>query len=246
MNKTKFLERLRAARVLMEDAFADLSEAETSQTGTFEHWSAKDTVAHIAAWNQRYVDWLRPLAEGKPFAESGPESANEDWERANARIFAENQPRSWSEIRDEARRAGQQMLDLVLLVSEEDLTDPQRFAWTNGRPLWRRINGAFVAHPQIHLAQLFFNRGSVARATQLAEAFHALMGADEPAPEQSEALYNLACCYALGGIADKAIENLRAAFALNPDLVEWSKQDTDLDAARAEPRFQALYEAGKM
>jgi hypothetical protein len=41
----------------------------------------------------------------------------------------------------------------------------------------------------------------------------------------------------------EAISNLRESYGLNPSLVEWSKQDPDLDPIREMPEFQALYSA---
>ena len=34
---------------------------------------------------------------------------------------------------------------------------------------------------------------------------------------------------------------LAEALRLNPDLIEWSKQDSDLDSIRDDPAYQALY-----
>ena len=53
--------------------------------------------------------------------------------------------------------------------------------------------------------------------------------------------YNLACCYALAGQAEKAMDALREALRLAPDLTEWSKQDTDLVSLRERPDYQSLY-----
>ena len=53
--------------------------------------------------------------------------------------------------------------------------------------------------------------------------------------------YNLACVYALSGLKDKALPALKEAFALNPGLLEWSKQDSDLNSLRQEPEFLALF-----
>lgn len=39
----------------------------------------------------------------------------------------------------------------------------------------------------------------------------------------------------------RAIEELRKSLQLSPQLVEWSKQDTDLDSLRDDPAYQALY-----
>ena len=52
--------------------------------------------------------------------------------------------------------------------------------------------------------------------------------------------YNLACCEALSGKKEDAIEHLRVAFERRPSLRDGAKEDTDLDPLRAEPAFLAL------
>ena len=63
---------------------------------------------------------------------------------------------------------------------------------------------------------------------------------DESTSWQGQALYNLACFYALSGEKDKSLENLSKAFSLRPDMIEWSKEDTDLASLWDEPAFLAL------
>ena len=47
--------------------------------------------------------------------------------------------------------------------------------------------------------------------------------------------YNLACHYALRGESAKAIATLAQALHSNPDLTEWSQQDSDLDLSARGP-----------
>jgi hypothetical protein len=59
---------------------------------------------------------------------------------------------------------------------------------------------------------------------------------------RGEALYNLACFYAVNGQADQALALLPEALRLQPDVVEWSKEDPDLVSLHGLPAYQALYE----
>ena len=53
-------------------------------------------------------------------------------------------------------------------------------------------------------------------------------------------LYNLACCEALSGRSEDAIEHLLAAIERRPSLRDNAKEDTDFDSLRAEPAFREL------
>ena len=59
-------------------------------------------------------------------------------------------------------------------------------------------------------------------------------------PGNALALFNLACCEALLGQKDEAIEHVRAAVEAHGDLLENARTDTDLDPLRDDPRFQEL------
>jgi tetratricopeptide (TPR) repeat protein len=52
--------------------------------------------------------------------------------------------------------------------------------------------------------------------------------------------YNVACAEAMSGRADDAIDHLRRGIELNEELRQFAKGDSDLDALRADPRFQEL------
>jgi mannose-6-phosphate isomerase-like protein (cupin superfamily) len=53
-------------------------------------------------------------------------------------------------------------------------------------------------------------------------------------------LYNLACCEALTGRKDDAVGHLRIAFEGRPNLRDFAKEDSDLDALRDKPEFREL------
>jgi serine/threonine protein kinase/tetratricopeptide (TPR) repeat protein len=53
-------------------------------------------------------------------------------------------------------------------------------------------------------------------------------------------LYNVACVYALGDLADEAVECLEKATQNGFGHREWIENDSDLNSLRQDPRFQAL------
>jgi tetratricopeptide (TPR) repeat protein len=59
----------------------------------------------------------------------------------------------------------------------------------------------------------------------------------EKHPDNPNVLYNLACCEALAGHREQALEHVRRSAKLDPRVVEWAGTDSDLDAIRDEPGF---------
>jgi TolB-like protein/Flp pilus assembly protein TadD len=59
-------------------------------------------------------------------------------------------------------------------------------------------------------------------------------------PEDTVALYNVACIYALAGSSNEAIDHLDRAIQNGFGQREWLENDSALDPIRGEPRFQAL------
>ncbi len=52
-------------------------------------------------------------------------------------------------------------------------------------------------------------------------------------------VYNLACCEALSGQREEALEHLRRAVELDPKIASHARSDTDLESIRDDPRFVA-------
>ena len=56
-------------------------------------------------------------------------------------------------------------------------------------------------------------------------------------PDNPNVLYNLACCEALAGRLDDALAHLARAAELDPRVVDWARDDSDLAAVREDDRF---------
>jgi len=104
------------------------------------------------------------------------------------------------------------------------------------------VGNAYIHAMAMHLGPLLIERGEKEYATELQEkAAKLLSELDESQSWQGAVRYNLACHYALAGETETAIEELREALELNPELTEWSKEDSDLASIREEPDYEALY-----
>jgi len=212
-----------------------LSAEDRAQVGRPDRWASKDLMAHLVGWNGR----MNRRMAGLPDSESPNEL--EELDRINAALFAANRTRTWEDLLAEDKRAHAELLRAVESMSEEDLTLPGRLAWAGSGPAWMALLGNAHWHPYHHLCMYLVEHAQLERATQIQETMtRDLLALDQGDRHKGTTLYNLACFYALTHRPQKAIENLREALPLAPSLVEWSKQDNDLDSLRELEEFKAL------
>jgi tetratricopeptide (TPR) repeat protein len=217
---------------------AGLSDAERNMLGTPEQWSAKDMLAHVTFWQEVTAERLAAARRDEQPHALG------DFQPVNERVFEERRGQSWEQALAGAQRAHAALTEHVRSIDAQLLTDRQRFAWTSGQPLVANILGNGFWHPLEHVARFYAARGEPERASELLEQTIVQEKALDALPDdRGAALYNLACFYATTGQPDKALPLLPEALRLRPDLLEWSKQDSDLDGLRDLPAFQALYTA---
>lgn len=225
--KSELLDLLQLAHKEERDVLNGLSEAERSETGTPQHWSIKDNIAHIVFWRQHTINRLSGVSH-----DDAPLNADEV-ERRNQQRFEEQRYRSWSEVVLDDETSHINLVEQVQKLTDDDLMSISRFVWQRGRPLLTAIliNGYW--HIQEHLVQFYLDHGDLQHATRieekLADALNdALKQRDEVSTARGDTLYNLACFYAKTNRLDEALPVLKESLQLNPDLVEWSRQDPDL------------------
>ena len=226
------------AQADQRELLAALSDHERAAIGTADRWSVKDVVLHIAFWKNRQAERLAAAARGEAPVEP------EHYEQVNARVFEEWRERPWQTVIDESERVFDALVAQVRAFDPDALADPPRYEWQNGRSLLSSLVGNGFWHPESHIAQCYIDRGDLPRATRMQEDLteQLVQYGDQLAP-RAEALYNLACFYALSGQADRALALLPEALRLQPDLVAWSKEDTDLISLHDLPAYHALYES---
>ncbi len=236
-HKAKLLELLEKAYEEEKAYVVGLTEEERSRVGTLEQWSAKEVIAHNAAWKKRMAENLLAVSQGR-----APQRT-EDYNRENELLFEEHRSKTWEEVKELAEEAYRALMERVAGLGEEELSSSEVLPWQEGNPLWRLIAGNGGNHPFIHLSGYYQKRGQTQRAALLIGKM-ARSGADLDASPiwQGVVRYNLACHYSLMEQKQKAIAELREALQLNPGLEDWSKQDPDLEPIRGEPEYQLIYE----
>jgi tetratricopeptide (TPR) repeat protein len=228
------LEDAQAAEIAFWDG---LSNAERSARGTPDRWAAKDVMAHITVWKDRLTTRLE--------ADDRDEVSERDvdFNEVNRQIFEANRERPWDDLLEYEAKVFSRLVAAVDALTDEAIEDAERFEWTEGRPLWWRIGFDVYYHPLDHLSILHRDRGDRDLAQRSHERIaHGMRSLDDSDLWQGTITYNLACFYALDDQPRLALEKLSQALKLNPGLVDWSKEDSDLDSLHELPDFQALYE----
>ena len=129
---------------------ARMSVEEMNRPGAVGAWSVKDVLAHLAYWQRYAADILRAAADG-----STPDLVGDDaTERFNASVVKQYYQRPLARVVAEWHAARDELIDLLDSVSDEDLTDPARFPWSQGRALLDHVAGSSYAHEQEHIEQI--------------------------------------------------------------------------------------------
>jgi tetratricopeptide (TPR) repeat protein len=233
--KTRLIQLLELGRSFQQQFIADLDPAARAAAGTWENWSGKDELAHVTAWQFNSLARLAALLHD----EAVPDFS--DYQAINRMVYDTNHDRTLAAIAADGDRAYTDFVALIWSSSEDDLARPLYYAEEKSTSLVAQIMGNGVEHPMVHYADYYRRRGDLTKALQVYEASVAAV-ADWP-EQYGAARYNLACFYALNGQIDQAIAELGEALRLRPDLLEWSKQDTDLNSLRDNVAYQALYAA---
>jgi hypothetical protein len=234
MARKQVLQKLVGQADQIEHHFYDgLTEVEREQKGSVNDWAPKDVVAHIAYWKRFRVPDIQRSLDGEAVA------AIDDFDARNAEIFEQFKAKSWNEVLAYAEEATAVLVAQLAKMSEKDLET----VWHNERPLWWAMVTQAYSHPLVHLAEYYQKKGDMQRAAELTGMLGEPLAVLDDSPRWTGTVhYNVACSYALLGQTDEAVEELGRALALVPQLVEWSKEDPDLDSLRNEAGYKRLYE----
>ena len=115
------------------------------------------------------------------------------------------------------------------------------FQWYRAKTTTDAVLGNSFTHPRSHMYEYWRENGELDRANRLWEdAVTLLREVNSPPLPMGTSLYNLACARLSQGMPDQALALLEEAFGLRPNLRESAPHDSDLEALREDPRFQAL------
>ena len=231
--KPKLLALLREARAEHQAWLDHLTETERAASGTPDHWSPKDTVAHLTSWRRISLDRVEAVLRGEqPRGDEAVQPHNEA-------TFARERPRPWDDVLVESDSVFDAQFAAVEALSEAQLSETS-YPWLDGFPFWASVAGTFE-HTLDHLTDYYRERGDWSRVEQtLDRQTQGLLSLDSSPTMRAYVSYSQGGFWATVERPDRALPLLREAFTLDPKLVEDARENASLAALRALPAFQSL------
>lgn len=152
MTKDKLLQQLEQSRENFLELLEDLSDDDLLRPGVCDHWSIRDVLYHLTRWEAELISLLwQARQDNKPttvhFGNLTDAQINAQWQKESA-------GRSLERILDDFHTVRTQTLRRIEAFSERDLTNPQRYAWLNNRPLYEWILENSAKHEAEHGEQI--------------------------------------------------------------------------------------------
>jgi hypothetical protein len=136
-------------------SLARLSEEQLLVPVLHGGWTIKDLIAHFGFWEARIVTLYGQLVRGE-----APAADDLSLDELNDQAYRLNRAGTLDEVRREERSAYSLLIALTANATDDDLFDPQRFAWTQGKPFAEWIVNNTYGHYEEHQIDL-----DAARAT---------------------------------------------------------------------------------
>lgn len=156
--KAYLLDTMRKERQHWDALLSAIGPERMTQPCIAGHWSVKDVVVHITAYERWLVNWLE-AASRHDFPPPSPLD-DADIDQRNAIVYAASKDRSLDDALAEAQHTFQELLRRVETLSEWDLVDPKRTEWfvrpywNEGTALWEAIINLSYDHYQEHVPDL--------------------------------------------------------------------------------------------
>lgn len=153
-SKAALWDTMHSARAALEGALARFDEGALVTAEVTGDWTPKDTMAHIADWEQRFLRWYRAGQRGEVVERPETGMTWDDLDRLNREVVERSRARSLDEVRAEFAASYRAILDAVTAMDEDELFTVGRYAWTKKHPLLPYLRSNTDEHYAEHTAEL--------------------------------------------------------------------------------------------
>lgn len=231
--KSEMLKAIAFARQELDTFCSSATPEEKKRRGSLEKWSASDVITHLTFWEEHLNSVLEKGMKGEKIPVAG-----DYFDRVNDGVLFAHIDQPFDEALAEEKAAYQEFKKFIESVAAEDLGDTEKYEFLEGRALLDRALGTHVYHTAFHIGDYYIKNGRREEALELQQKLTDML---VRFPSwKANSIYNLACFYSLNGMKAEAIEKLKLAFKEKEDLIEWSKQDSDIDPIRGEVGYLEL------
>ena len=148
MTADELLSRATEEREKLMALWDGLSESEmTAVPGPQADWSVKDTIAHIAWWQEAMVNWASAALRGEMIAHT------QTVDEVNARVFAENRDQPLNAVLSAFDASFARLESLLGRMTDDEINDPE-LANIGGTALRLYIGGNTFVHYADHIDEL--------------------------------------------------------------------------------------------
>jgi hypothetical protein len=149
MNKQEVANQLRAIFKPVEDIINDLTPDQLEQETAPGTWSIKDVLAHMTFWDQIMVNLLKSVLNLELRTVLSGST-----EEINGKVYAENHMRPAAQVVADFKHTIDDLLAAAAMFSDDDLTQPGRFAIAKDQPMGRYIVSEVNGHYHEHIDEL--------------------------------------------------------------------------------------------
>ena len=145
--KGEVLAAIDRERDAWETLLVEVGEARMLEPGAMGDWTFKDLTAHITGWRARSLQRLEAAANERPEPDPVWPADRVSDDEINDWIHEVNKDRLLGEVIGEARESYARLAEIVQMLPDDALSDPQRFRWLEGNSLADEIvSGEFFSH----------------------------------------------------------------------------------------------------
>ncbi|GAB4580778.1 MAG: hypothetical protein Fur0022_35200 [Anaerolineales bacterium] len=152
MHKAELLEKLDQAHADFLEALEPFSPEELVSPDLPNGWSIKDVLVHLMLWEAELIKLLFQAQQGR--VPQTVLTSPEPEEKVNARWYAQHKDRDLEQALKDFDTIRDQTIRRVEAFSDIDLTNPRRFRWLDGKPLWQWIVASTIEHEEEHLPDI--------------------------------------------------------------------------------------------